>query len=67
MNDKILMYTFATPGLSTSFRPLVTLKGFEKIDEKDNKRFHELMNELKHECLKLEIHFKTEIYQLGYK
>ena len=65
MDDKVLMYSFATPGPSTSFRPIVTLKGFEKIDEKNNKRFHELMNELKYECLKLEVHFEAEIWQFG--
>jgi len=65
MSDKVLMYMFATPGMSTGFgRPIVSLTGFEKIEEKDNKRFHELMHEIKQECLKLEIHFKAEIYHL---
>jgi hypothetical protein len=64
MSDKVLMYTFATPGQSIGFgRPMVTLKGFEKIEAKDNKRFHELMNELKYECLKMEVHFKAEILE----
>jgi len=61
-SDKVLMYRFQTPGPSFAFSPLVTLKGFEKIEEKECKRFHELMNELKIECLKLEVHFEAKIY-----
>ena len=58
------MYTFATPGISMGFgRPMVSLKGFEKIEEKDDTRLHELMNEIKIECLKLEVHFKAEIFE----
>lgn len=57
-----MLYKFATPGPSTSFTPMVTLKGFEKIESKDNKKFHELMNEIKYECLKMKVHFKAEIF-----
>lgn len=64
MDSKVLMYTFATPGLSEGFgSPMVSLKGFEKIENKDSKRFHELMNELKFECLKLEVHFQGQILE----
>ena len=62
-SDMVKMYIFQTPGPSCSFSPMVTLKGFEKIEGKDNKRFHELMNELKYECLKLEVHFESKIYE----
>jgi len=66
MSDKVLMYTFPTLGISTGFgRPIVTLKGFEKIDKKDNKKLHELMNEIKHECQKLEVHFEANIFETG--
>jgi len=64
MSDKVLMYTFATPGPSVGFgRPMVSLKGYEKIEKKDNKNLHRLMNEIKIECLKLEVHFKAEIFE----
>ena len=64
MSDKVLIYKFRTPGISVGFgRPMVTLKGFEKIENKDNKRFHELMHKLKYECQKLEVHFKAEIFE----
>ena len=62
-SGKVLMYTFATPGPSGSFRPLVSLKGFEKLDHKDAKRFHELMNQIKYECLKLDVHFEAKIFE----
>ena len=60
--EMVMLYRFQTPGPSCSFSPLVTLKGFEIIEGKDNKRFHELMNELKYECLKLEVHFESKIH-----
>jgi hypothetical protein len=64
MSNKVLMYTFPTPGISVGFgRPIVSLKGFEKIVDKDNKRLHELMDEIKHECQKLEVHFEAKIYE----
>ena len=64
MSDKVLMYTFPTPGKSVGFgRAMVTLKGFDKIESKDSQRLHELMNEIKRECQKLEVHFKAEIYE----
>ena len=64
---KVLVYNFPTQGLSTSFKPLVTLKGYKKINKKNSSRFHELMNELKYECLKLEVNFKSEIWKFGDK
>ena len=63
-SDKIAIYKFATPGHSMGFgQPMVTLKGFEKIEKKDNKKFHKLMNQIKYECLKLEVHFDAKIYE----
>lgn len=64
-NDEVMLFTFHSPGISTGFgRPLVTLKGFDNLENKDSKRFFELMNDLKNECDKLEVHFKAEIYTL---
>ena len=63
MESKTLMYLFSTPGKSTEFTPSFTLKGFEKIEKKDSRRFHKLMSELKYECQKLEVHFSGEVYE----
>ncbi len=63
----ILAYKSPTPGLSIEFMPMVTLKGYKKLDGKDSAKFHELMNELKIECIKLKVHFKGEVYDLSGK
>jgi hypothetical protein len=59
---KTRVYRFQTPGPSFSFYPWVTLIGAELIEAKDNKRIHELMNELKVECLRLKVNFEAKIY-----
>lgn len=62
-SGKIRLYRFQTLGPSFSFHPWVILSGVELIEAKDNKRFHELMNELKIECLRLEVNFEAKIYK----
>ena len=62
-SGRIRIYHFQTLGPSFSFYPWVTLIGSELIEDKDNKRFHELMNELKVECLRLKVNFEAKVYK----
>lgn len=63
--NAVLLYRDRCVGSSLSFSPIVSLSGFEKIKDKDDERFHDLMNELKNECRKLKVNFKAEIYDLS--
>lgn len=62
-SGRIRIYHFQTLGPSFSFYPWVTLIGSELIEDKDNKMFHELMNELKVECLRLKVNFEAKVYK----
>ncbi len=63
-DNKVLLYQFDSVGMSSSIPPLVTLKGFDLIEGKDSKKFHELMNQIKFECLKMDVSFEGNIYKI---
>ena len=63
-DSKVLLYQFDSVGISSSIPPLVTLKGFDLIEGKDSKKFHELMNKIKFECLKMDVSFEGNIYKI---